>query len=75
VPDPAGTTMDGSTTTVNAADATEAPTFLALFTQSTYPDRHKCHFRRDPDVGGAKFSAESDSVRYHPRTLWGTMSN
>jgi hypothetical protein len=63
--------MNGSTTTANAADATEAPTFPALFTQSTYPDRHKCHCRRDTDVGGAKFSAESGSVRYHPRTLWG----
>jgi hypothetical protein len=30
--------MDGSTTTANAADATEDPTFQALFTQSTYPE-------------------------------------
>jgi hypothetical protein len=33
VPDPAGTTADGSTTIANAADATEAPTFQALFTE------------------------------------------
>jgi hypothetical protein len=33
----AGTTTDGSTTTANAADATEAPTFQVLFTRSTYP--------------------------------------
>jgi hypothetical protein len=38
VPDPTGTTTDGSTTIANAADATEAPTFQALFTQSTYPE-------------------------------------
>jgi hypothetical protein len=36
VPDPAGTTTDGSTTKANAADATEALTFEGLFTQSTY---------------------------------------
>jgi hypothetical protein len=24
---------------------------------------------------GQKFSAESDNVRYHPRTLWGAISN
>jgi hypothetical protein len=33
VPDPAGTTADGSTIIANAADATEAPTFQALFTE------------------------------------------
>jgi hypothetical protein len=38
VPDPAGTTTDGSITTTNATDATEAPTFQALFTQNTYPE-------------------------------------
>jgi hypothetical protein len=32
VPDPTGTTMDGSTTTANVADATEALIFPALFT-------------------------------------------
>jgi hypothetical protein len=31
-------TTDGSTTTANAANATEAPTFQALFTQNTYPE-------------------------------------
>jgi hypothetical protein len=75
VPNPAGTTIDGSTTTTNTADATEAPTFQALFTQSTYPERHKRHCRRHLAVGGAKFHAEPDGVRYHLRTLWGTISN
>jgi hypothetical protein len=75
VPDPAETTMDGSTTMADAADATEVPTLLALFTQSTYPDRHKCHCRRNPNVGGTKCSAESDGVRYHPRMLWWSLSN
>jgi hypothetical protein len=35
--DPSGTTAGDSKTTANVADATEAPTFQALFTQSTYP--------------------------------------
>jgi hypothetical protein len=35
VPDPTGTTTEDSTTTANAIDATEAPTFQALFTQNT----------------------------------------
>jgi hypothetical protein len=38
VPDPAGTTTDGPTTTANAADATEASTLQALFTKSIYLD-------------------------------------
>jgi hypothetical protein len=38
MPDPAGTTADGSTTTANAANTTEALTLQALFTQSTYPE-------------------------------------
>jgi hypothetical protein len=73
--DPTGTTTDGPTTTANAAEATEAPTLYALFTQSTYLDEFKWHYRRNPMVGGAKFSAESNGVRYHPRMLWGTLSN
>jgi hypothetical protein len=75
VPDPAGTTTDGPTTIANAAEATKASTLYALFTQSTYPDEFKRHCRRNPGIGGAKFSAESDGVRYHPRMLWGTLSN
>jgi hypothetical protein len=75
VPDHAVTTTDGSTTTANAAEAIEAPTFQALFTQSAYPEGHKRHCRRNPDVGRTKFHAESDGVRYNPRTLWGTLSN
>jgi hypothetical protein len=75
VPDPAGTTADGSTTTANVADAIEALTFQALFTQSTYPEQHKRQCRRNSAVGGAKFYAEPDGVRYHLRTLWGTISN
>jgi hypothetical protein len=38
--------MDGPTTTANAAKATEAPTLYALFTQSTYPDEFKRHYRQ-----------------------------
>jgi hypothetical protein len=30
---------------------------------------------RNSAVGRAKFHAEPDGVRYHPRTLWGTISN
>jgi hypothetical protein len=62
VPDPTGTTTDGPTTTTTAAEATEAPTLFALFTHSTCPDEFKRHYRRNPDVGGAKFSAESNGV-------------
>jgi hypothetical protein len=75
VQNPVGTTTDGSTTTANATDATEAPTFQALFTQSTDPERHKRHCQRNSDVGGAKFHAKPDGVRYHPSTLWGTITN
>jgi hypothetical protein len=74
VPDPADTTTYSSTTTANATDATQAPTFQVLFTQNTYLEEHKCHCRRNLAVGGAKFHAEPDGVRYHPRTLWGTIS-
>jgi hypothetical protein len=75
VPNPIGTTTDGPTTTANAAEATEAPALYARFTQSTYPDEFKRHYRHNPDVGGAKFSAESHGVRYHPWPLWGALSN
>jgi hypothetical protein len=75
VPDPADTTTYSSTTTANATDATQAPTFQVLFTQNTYLEEHKCHCRRNLAVGGAKFHAEPDGVRYHLRTLWGTISN
>jgi hypothetical protein len=42
--------MDGPTTIANAAEATEAPTLYSLFTQSTYPDEFKRHYRRNLDV-------------------------
>jgi hypothetical protein len=47
----------------------------ALFTQSTYLEWHKRHCRRNSTVGGAKFHAKPDGVRYPPRTLWGTITN
>jgi hypothetical protein len=49
--DSAGTTANGSTTTTIAADATEAPTFQALFTRSTYPEC-KRHCRRHSTFEG-----------------------
>jgi hypothetical protein len=73
VPAPAGTITDGSTTTTNATDATEDPTFQALFTRSTYPEGHKRHCRRNSTVRRAEFRAEPDGVRYHPRMLWETI--
>jgi hypothetical protein len=73
-PTPANTATDGSATATNAAVATEGPTFQALLTRSTHLEGHKHHCRRSPTVRRAEFHVEPDGVRYHPRTLWETIS-
>jgi hypothetical protein len=73
-PTPANIAMDGSATAANAAVATKGPTFQALLTRSTHPEGHKHHCRRSSTVRRAEFYVEPDGVRYHPRTLWETIS-